>query len=613
VADYTVNLRLAVQGSKELEKLNKKIDKTRKQLNKAEIGSAKFDKSIKKLIKTETNYGQALNRRTKAIDNALRAATGMQTVEQREHQLLIRGNKLRDLRARKERALNRQRMATRGITGAIGSGIIGGGFPLLFGQGPIAAAGGALGGVAGGALSAIPGMGQMGFALSIAGTAIGSAMEDLNQALRKPEENIDNLVGKLGLVGTPTEKMAKELEKLGLKGSAAKLVMDKFNERFGNSPEIIEENAEKMLEFKNKINELGTAITLFLGKSLIPFINSITGAMSQGNLLKSLKAQEGVNFSKAQQSIVNQSQLEAQRLFKTTNQGKDIGKSYSQIFDERLTFNLKKAVDSPDVTPNLLPGTSQGGTLPKDPTQDFIDKTKFNKEILPLQQALELEQKRLNTSGEKLTLMQEQFELTNLENELELLKLDNKGTENDLHGDTIKKLEAQINLQEQVVDNARALADPFRQVSNIIAQDIGDGIRGLIRGTETLSGLLNNVVNKLIDGFINMAIFGNFGGTFERGGGGLLGAIFKANGGPVKKGGSYIVGERGPEMFSPGVSGTITPNHALGGSTNVIVNVDASGSTVEGDEEGGRELGRLISAAVQSELVQQKRPGGILA
>ena len=612
MADYTVNLRLAVQGSKELEKLNKKIDKTRKQLNKAEIGSAKFDKSIKNLIKTETNYGQALNRRTKAIDNALRAATGMQTVEQREHQLLIRGNKLRDLRARKERALNRQRMATRGITGAIGSGIIGGGFPLLFGQGPIAAAGGALGGVAGGALSAIPGMGQMGFALSIAGTAIGSAMEDLNQALRKPEENIDNLIGKLGLVGTPTEKMAKELEKLGLKGSAAKLVMDKFNERFGNSPEIIKENSEKMLEFKNKINELGTAITLFLGKALIPFIDSITGAMTQGKLLKALEAQEGTNFSKTQQSIVNQSQLEAQRLFKTTNQGKDIGKTFSQIFDERLTFNLKKAVGSPDVTPNLLTGTPQGGGLPTNPNQDLIDKTKFNKEILPLQQALEIEQKRLTTSSEKLTLMQEQFELTNLENELELLKLDNKGTENDLHGDTIKKLEAQINLQEQVVNNAKALADPFREVSNIIAQDIGDGIKGLIRGTETLGSLLNNVLNKLAEAFLNMAIFGDIGGSFTPGLG-LLGKIFKANGGPVKGGGSYIVGERGPEVFSPGVSGTITPNHALGGSTNVVVNVDASGSNIEGDEQQGRELGRLISVAVQSEILQQKRPGGMLA
>ena len=29
----------------------------------------------------------------------------------------------------------------------------------------------------------------------------------------------------------------------------------------------------------------------------------------------------------------------------------------------------------------------------------------------------------------------------------------------------------------------------------------------------------------------------------------------------------------------------ITPNNQLGGSTNVVVNVDASGSSVEGDEQ----------------------------
>ena len=146
-----------------------------------------------------------------------------------------------------------------------------------------------------------------------------------------------------------------------------------------------------------------------------------------------------------------------------------------------------------------------------------------------------------------------------------------------------------------------------------------------------------------------MALFGNPGGTL--GGGGLFGSIFgglggifggggggnftrsavsatpaltptqqvsrfsfmKANGGSVRAGNDYIVGERGPELFSPGVSGMITPNNALGGSTNIVVNVDASDSAVEGDEEGGRELGRLISAAIQSELIQQKRPGGILA
>jgi phage-related minor tail protein len=87
----------------------------------------------------------------------------------------------------------------------------------------------------------------------------------------------------------------------------------------------------------------------------------------------------------------------------------------------------------------------------------------------------------------------------------------------------------------------------------------------------------------------------------------------RANGGPVKGGSSYIVGERGPELFSPGVSGMITPNEMLGGSTNIVVNVDASGSNVQGDEEQGKELGRLISVAVQSEIIQQQRPGGLLA
>ena len=86
----------------------------------------------------------------------------------------------------------------------------------------------------------------------------------------------------------------------------------------------------------------------------------------------------------------------------------------------------------------------------------------------------------------------------------------------------------------------------------------------------------------------------------------------RANGGPVRGGKPYIVGERGPELFSPGVSGTITPNHALGGSMNVVVNVDASGSSVEGDESSGEELGRLIGAAVQAELIKEKRPGGLL-
>ena len=48
---------------------------------------------------------------------------------------------------------------------------------------------------------------------------------------------------------------------------------------------------------------------------------------------------------------------------------------------------------------------------------------------------------------------------------------------------------------------------------------------------------------------------------------------FRAAGGPVMAGGSYIVGERGPELFTPGTSGSITPNNAMGGA-NITVNVN---------------------------------------
>ena len=56
---------------------------------------------------------------------------------------------------------------------------------------------------------------------------------------------------------------------------------------------------------------------------------------------------------------------------------------------------------------------------------------------------------------------------------------------------------------------------------------------------------------------------------------GLQGA--RANGGPVSGGGaSYLVGERGPEIFTPSSSGMITPNSAIGGGNTLIVNVQGA-------------------------------------
>jgi phage-related minor tail protein len=82
----------------------------------------------------------------------------------------------------------------------------------------------------------------------------------------------------------------------------------------------------------------------------------------------------------------------------------------------------------------------------------------------------------------------------------------------------------------------------------------------------------------------------------------------------VSAGSSYLVGERGPEMFVPRTSGSIYPNNALGTSgANVVVNVDASGSNVQGNGNQAKALGAAIGAAVRAELINQQRPGGLLA
>ena len=612
MADYTVNLKLAVQGSKELAKLNKEVNLARKRLDKAGIESESFTKAIGNLIKVENKYGQALDRRTKAIDNALRAQTGMQTVEQREHQLLARGNRLRDLRMRKEQALTRQQMLRRGAASAVGSGIIGGGFPLLFGQGPTAAIGGGLGGLAGGALSAIPGMGQFGFALSIAGTTIGGALDDLTKALAKPTENIEKLVTKLGLVDTPTGKLALELEKLGLTSSAATLLLSEFEKQFGISQGQIKENAEKMTKFNNEINQLGTEITLLMANSLGPFL---AGIIDFARKLNQEKVIENLQIQLADQ--IRATGGDKQHIDNTIKMVKEssrrIRKEQNLSFAEfqNVTANMYRNLLGFDTsefefktnTSSGASGTGKDSTLA---TQVFEQK-----QIKPLQQALIIEQNRLTMSNERLGILKEQFELDNLTNELELARAENEKLSTDELGKKIKKLEAQVGLQKQVLANAKALIDPFKQLSDMIQIEMGNGIKDLIKGTRTLNDVMRNMLNKMADAFLNLAIFGNVGGGSITGG--LLGSIFRAEGGPVKAGGSYIVGERGPELFRPSASGNIIPNDALGGSTNIVVNVDASGSTVEGDEDRGRELGRLISVAVQSEIIQQKRPGGLLA
>ena len=198
-----------------------------------------------------------------------------------------------------------------------------------------------------------------------------------------------------------------------------------------------------------------------------------------------------------------------------------------------------------------------------------------------------------------------------------------------------KYIEKQYELNNSV-QNQLQLADG---VANTLGEGLGSAFNALIAGAQgwekslqqIASGVLVDIANQLIRIFVvEQAInaiktfltpfssstpLGAGGGTVGKFGtlGPNYGIPQRANGGSVASGSPYIVGERGPELFVPGRSGTIVPNDKMGrGGVNVIVNVDASGSNVEGDEQEGKQLGRVIAAAVQAEIIKQKRPGGLL-
>ena len=159
--------------------------------------------------------------------------------------------------------------------------------------------------------------------------------------------------------------------------------------------------------------------------------------------------------------------------------------------------------------------------------------------------------------------------------------------------------------------DADKLAESFGKIGDTIATGISDALIDAINGTKTLGESLRNIVNELATSFLRLGINSMLKNTGSKLFANLPGF---ANGGrpPVNK--PSIVGERGPEVFVPSIAGNIIANDKLGGSTNnVVVNVDASGSSIESDTASSEQLGRLIGAAIQSELIKEKRPGGLLS
>jgi tape measure domain-containing protein len=200
----------------------------------------------------------------------------------------------------------------------------------------------------------------------------------------------------------------------------------------------------------------------------------------------------------------------------------------------------------------------------------------------------------------------------------------------------------------QIIGAAQAIGDAF-------ATSFKGVISGSMSAQQALAGFFQSVASyfldmaaKMIAKWIEMQIIGlamsllpgagaifpkgvgNFSGAFGAGGPKFSPAVFGAANGAVWEGGFQafanggivngptmgLIGEgRYNEAIVPLPDGRSIPVEMMGGGNgdiSITINVDAKGTKTEGDEGQAKALASIVSAAVQSEIVKQQRPGGLL-
>lgn len=125
--------------------------------------------------------------------------------------------------------------------------------------------------------------------------------------------------------------------------------------------------------------------------------------------------------------------------------------------------------------------------------------------------------------------------------------------------------------QTRIAPAAALIDEAFATAANSIQSNLARAAeRGEISMKKLTQALLRDLRRFAVDGLVRQPVQNLFTNLFASAFGGA-----RAGGGPVASGASYLVGERGPELFTPGSAGTVRPLGAAG----VTVNISLPGVT----------------------------------
>jgi hypothetical protein len=173
-----------------------------------------------------------------------------------------------------------------------------------------------------------------------------------------------------------------------------------------------------------------------------------------------------------------------------------------------------------------------------------------------------------------------------------------------------KKTSESMQLFKQIGQNVvSALSDAFMSLFDQ-AKSLREVLTDLLRST---ARLFVDITGGHEEHFLSLVLFAN-GGIMT--GNGPLPLRRYASGGIANSPQLAMFGEGStPEAYVPLPDGRSIPVKIKGNGGdvgNIVVNVDAAGTQVQGDQPNANKLGEALGAAVRAELIRQKRPGGLL-
>jgi hypothetical protein len=150
---------------------------------------------------------------------------------------------------------------------------------------------------------------------------------------------------------------------------------------------------------------------------------------------------------------------------------------------------------------------------------------------------------------------------------------------------SVQKMLEEMNMADDMMLNFAQQAASSIQTAfaDFLFDPFQNGLRGMVKG---FIDAIRRMIAELMASYLLRQFF-----QYMSGFGGIAGSIgqfavstlsARAMGGPVTGNTPYMVGERGPELFVPNTSGSIVPNHAMGGvNVSPVYNIDARGATAD--------------------------------